>query len=80
MTKPIPVNRKGGMLESKVASDAKDAQRTIAPRVNKSAFIPKVYGTKVKGKKNKKVQKTKSFLKKHPLLTSVFKDWCLFHS
>jgi hypothetical protein len=61
MTKPIPVNRKGGMLESKVASDAKDAQRTIAPRVNKSAFIPKVYGTKVKGKKTRKSKKQKVF-------------------
>jgi hypothetical protein len=50
MIKPMPVSRKGGMSESRVASDAKDAQRTIAPRVKRSGFIPKVYGTKVKGK------------------------------
>ena len=44
--KPIPVNKKGGMLESRVASEANDAHKTTAPRVKKSAFIPKVYGTK----------------------------------
>jgi len=78
---PIPVNKKGGTLESRVASEANEAHKKIAPRVNRSAFIPKVYGTKLEGrKKQRKSKKTKSFFKKHPLLTSVFKDWCLFES
>jgi hypothetical protein len=64
---PIPVNKKGGMLESRVASEARDAHKTIAPRVKRSAFIPKVYGTKPKGKINEKSQKTKSFFEKTPL-------------
>jgi hypothetical protein len=37
------------MLESKDASDANEAHKKIAPRVKRSAFIPKVYGTKVTG-------------------------------
>jgi hypothetical protein len=45
--RPIPVNKKGGMSESSVTSEAKDAQRIIAPRVKKSAFIPKVYGERL---------------------------------
>jgi hypothetical protein len=45
------------MLERRVASDANDAQRMIAPRVRRSAFIPKVYGTKQLEKIIKKVQK-----------------------
>jgi hypothetical protein len=64
--KPIPVNRKGGILESKVASEARDAHKTIAPRVNKSALIPKVYGTKLEGKINKESPKQKVFLKNPP--------------
>jgi hypothetical protein len=46
MIRPIPVRRKGGKSERSVASEAKDAQRIIAPKVKRSAFIPKVYGTK----------------------------------
>jgi hypothetical protein len=45
--KPIPVRRKGGMSESRVAREANEAHKKIAPRVKRSAFIPKVYGTKL---------------------------------
>jgi hypothetical protein len=41
MTNPIPVKRKGGMSESKVARVASDAQRTIAPSAKRSALMPK---------------------------------------
>jgi hypothetical protein len=49
MIKPIPVNKKGGTLESKVTREANEAHKKIAPSVKRSAFIPKVYGTKVQG-------------------------------
>jgi hypothetical protein len=72
------------MSESSVTNEAKDAQSKIAPRVKKSAFIPKVYGTKtLKNKsqeKSKKTIKTKCFFKKHPIHASIGKDWRLFHS
>ena len=80
INRPIPVSKKGGILESSVASEANEAHKKIAPRVKRSAFIPKVYGTKLGGRKTKKVQKTKSFFKKHPLHASIGKDWCLFES
>jgi hypothetical protein len=64
---PIPVNKKGGMLESKVASEASDAHKKIAPRVKRSAFILKVYGTKQKRKGlQKSPKKQKDFCKNTP--------------
>jgi hypothetical protein len=55
------------MLESKVASEANDAHKTIAPRVKRSAFIPKVYGTKLGGRiKQKSPKKQKVFSKNTP--------------
>jgi hypothetical protein len=69
------------MLESSVASEANEAHKKIAPKVKRSAFIPKVYGTKLGvRKKLRKSKKTKSFFKKHPLHASIGKDWCLFES
>jgi hypothetical protein len=53
----MPVKRNGGMSESNVASDAKVAQSKTAPRVKRSAFIPKVYGTKLLPKVNEKSPK-----------------------
>jgi hypothetical protein len=65
--RPIPVSKKGGTLESRVASAANEAHKKIAPRVNRSAFIPKVYGTKVRARKKPiKSKKTKSFSKNTP--------------
>jgi hypothetical protein len=58
---PIPVSKKGGISESNVASEAKDAQRKMAPRVNRSAFIPKVYGTKVHQKSSIEKYKNKKY-------------------
>ena len=39
--KPIPVRRKGGMSESRVARVASEAHRTIAPSAKRSALIVK---------------------------------------
>jgi hypothetical protein len=67
MISPMPVSKKGGTLESRVASDASEAHKKIAPRVKRSAFIPKVYGTKLMGRKNKESpKKQKVFSKKTP--------------
>ena len=65
--KPIPVSKNGGMSESNVAREANDAHKNIAPRVKRSAFIPKVYGTKLGVKKAKrKPKKQKVFSKNTP--------------
>jgi hypothetical protein len=55
------------MLESSVASEANEAHKKIAPRVKRSAFIPKVYGTKLEGRKNYESPKNKKFFQKTPL-------------
>jgi hypothetical protein len=65
MIKPMPVSRKGGISESKVASEARDAHKTMAPRVKRSALIPKVYGTKLMWKINEKSPKNKKFFQKN---------------
>jgi hypothetical protein len=55
------------MLESSVASEANEAHKKIAPRVKRSAFIPKVYGTKLGGRKKlRKSKKQKVFSKNTP--------------
>ena len=67
INRPIPVSKKGGMLESSVASEANEAHKKIAPRVKRSAFIPKVYGTKLGvRKKLRKSKKQKVFSKNTP--------------
>jgi hypothetical protein len=68
---PIPVSKKGGIPESSVAREANDAQRIIAPRVNRSAFIPKVYGTKVHQKSYEKKSKNKKYFQKNTPYTPV---------
>jgi hypothetical protein len=58
MIRPIPVSNNGGISESSVTSEARDAHKKIAPSVSKSAFIPKVYGTKnIEKKKSRKAHK-----------------------
>jgi hypothetical protein len=84
ISRPIPVKRNGGISESNVARDAKVAQSETAPRVKRFAFIPKVYGTKLAPKVDKKslknILKIKKIFKKYPLHASIGVDWCLFHS
>jgi hypothetical protein len=84
MIRPIPVSNNGGISESSVTSEAKDAHKKIAPSVSKSAFIPKVYGTKnIEKKKSRKAHKNgknKKFFQKPPIHASIGKDWCLFRS
>jgi hypothetical protein len=42
ITRPIPVSRNGGMLESEVARAASDAQSTIAPIAKRSDLMTKI--------------------------------------
>jgi hypothetical protein len=39
ITRPIPVSKNGGILESEVARAASDAHRTIAPIARRSALM-----------------------------------------
>jgi hypothetical protein len=71
ITRPIPVSNKGGMSESSVASEANEAHKTIAPRVKRSAFIPKVYGTKMGPKKLQKSPKNQKVFSKNTPYTPV---------